>query len=150
MFSGQYRYTLDPKGRLTIPGKFREELANGGSEVLMLTADVDPYAYLVAYPMEEWDRLMENLRSHPTNTNRALKDWMRYHIGRAMECPLDRHGRILVPPALRQFSRLNRQVILLGMNEKFEIWDERRWGEKEEHIRQSSDQIMDEVSKQGL
>ncbi len=134
---------------MTIPGRFRTLLADGGEETLIVTAEVNEFEYLVAYPVEEWNRLMEKLRSFPT-TNKSVKDWMRYHIGHAMECPLDRHGRILVPPTLRDFSKLSKEVVLLGMNEKFEIWDCRRWGEKEEQIRQSSDQILDEVARLGL
>lgn len=138
MFFGQYRHTLDPKGRLSIPGKFREALANGSSEILMLTTDFDQC--LAAYSLEEWSRIIEKARALPM-TDRHVKDFLRYFIARAMECPLDRHGRILIPPSLREFSRLNKEVILLGMDYKIEIWDQKRWKEKEEQINQSSDQI---------
>lgn len=147
MFFGQYRHTLDPKGRLSLPGKLREALANGPQEVLMVTKDFDPC--LVAYPQEEWSRIVEKAKGLPM-TDRHVKDFMRHFIAPAMECPLDKHGRILIPLSLRDFAKLSKEVILLGMDYKIEIWDQKRWKEKEEQINQSSDQISAALASLGL
>ncbi len=147
MFFGQYRHNLDPKGRLSLPGKFREALNHGGQETLMVTTDFDQC--LAAYPKEEWDRIVEKAKALPM-TDRHVKDFMRYFIARAMECPLDKQGRILIPPSLREFSKLQRDVILLGMDYKIEIWDLKRWKEKEEEINQSSQQISAALANLGL
>lgn len=149
MFSGQFRYTLDPKGRLTIPSRYREHLTNGSQEVLVVTAKLSQDAYLVAYPLGEWEQFLQRLRGFPSN-NKSLEDWKRFFVSRAQECPLDRSGRILVPPSLREFAYLSRDVTLLGMTEKFEIWDSDRYKEKEEEIRKLADPINADVSRLGL
>jgi len=147
VFFGQYRHSLDPKGRLSIPGEFREALLNGSQELLMVTTNFDQC--LVAYCQEEWNRILDKAKGLPM-TDRHVEDFMRYFIASARKCPLDRHGRILIPPTLRGASKLNKEVILLGMNYKFEVWDHRRWKEKEEQILQSSEEIKMALASLGL
>lgn len=147
MFFGQYRHTLDPKGRLSIPGKFREALNNGSQEILIVTRDFDQC--LVAYPEAEWYRKTEKAKALPM-TDQHVKNFYRSFIASAMECSLDKHGRILIPPALREYSKLSKDVILLGMDYKIEIWDLKRWKEKEAQIMQSADQISAALANLGL
>lgn len=115
----------------------------------MVTAKLSQDAYLVAYPLGEWEQFLQRLRGFPSN-NKSLEDWKRFFVSRAQECPLDRSGRILVPPSLREFAYLSRDVTLLGMTEKFEIWDSDRYKEKEEEIRKLADPINADVSRLGL
>ena len=113
----------------------------------MVTTDFDQC--LAAYPQEEWNRIVEKARGLPM-TDRHVKDFMRYFIASARKCSLDRHGRILIPPSLRDASKLSKEVILLGMNYKFEIWDQKRWKEREEQIIQSSEEISAALANLGL
>jgi MraZ protein len=147
MFFGEYRHTLDPKGRVSIPGKLREVLVDRYQEVLMVTKDFDKC--LVAYPLEEWSRILEKVKALPT-TNKNVKNYNRHVIAAAMECPLDKQGRILIPPSLRAFAELNKEVVLLGVDYKIEIWNYTRWKEKEEQIDQSRDEISEALAELGL
>ena len=147
MFFGEYRHTLDPKGRLSIPGKLREVLVNRYQEVLMVTKDFDQC--LVAYPLEEWSRILEKAKGLPM-THPRVKSFNRHVIAPAMECPLDKQGRILIPPSLRTYAKLNKEVVLLGMDYKIEIWEYKRWKEKEEQINQSAEEISSDLASLGL
>jgi MraZ protein len=147
MFFGEYRYNLDPKGRVSIPGKFREVLVNRYQEILMVTRDFDQC--LVAYPPEEWSRILEKAKGFPM-TNPNVKKFNRHVIAAAMECPLDKQGRILIPSNLRMFAKLNKEVVLLGMDYKIEIWDYNLWKENEEQINQSREQISVSLADLGL
>jgi MraZ protein len=147
MLFGEYRHTLDPKGRLSIPGKLKEALVNGAHEVLIVTKDFD--ACLVAYPPEEWKRILEKTKGFPM-TSTHVKSFNRHVIAPAMECPLDKQGRILIPPSLRSYAKLNKEVVVLGMHYKIEIWDRKRWKEKEEQINQSADEISSALASLGL
>ena len=113
----------------------------------MVTTNFDQC--LVAYCQEEWNRILEKSKGLPM-TDRHVEDFMRFFIASARKCPLDRHGRILIPPILRDSSKLNKEVILLGMNYKFEVWDHKRWKEKEEQILQSSEEIKMALANLGL
>lgn len=147
MFFGEYRHTLDPKGRLSLPGKMKETLANGDQEVLIVTKDFD--TCLVAYPPEEWTRILEKAKGLPM-THPHVKSFNRHVIAPAMECLLDKQGRILIPPSLRIYAKLNKEVVLLGMDYKIEIWDHKRWKEKEEEINQSAVEISTALAGLGL
>ncbi len=147
MFFGEYRHTLDPKGRLSIPGKLKEALVNGAHEVLIVTKDLD--TCLVAYPPEEWSRILEKAKGLPM-TNPHVKNFNRHVVAPAMECLLDKQGRILIPPSLRSYAKLNKEVVVLGMHYKIEIWDHKRWKEKEEYINQSADEISTALASLGL
>ena len=147
MFFGEYRYTLDPKGRVSVPGRLREVLINKYQEVLVVTKDFDQC--LVGYPLEEWSRILEKAKSLPM-TDPSVKQFSRHVIAAAMECPLDKQGRILVPPNLRTFAKLNKEVVLLGMDYKIEIWDYKQWKEKEEQINQSRVEISSALASLGL
>lgn len=147
MFLGQFQHTIDKKGRVSIPFKFREVLTDRYEETLIITADLDQC--LVGYPVEEW-RLIEEKAKQLPMMKKEVKDWLRVFYSRAVECALDRHGRILVPPPLREYARLQREIVLLGMFNKIELWDQRRWKEKELQVSKNSEKISEALAGLGL
>lgn len=120
-FSGKYYYTLDPKGRIIIPAPFREILSANYNSKLIFTNDAFDRC-LCAYPISEWNELMEKVKEKP-QTLEAVRYFMRRVIGSAIECEIDRQGRVLVPSALRTDAGLNNEVVLMGQGNRIEIWD---------------------------
>jgi len=126
VFRGRFEHIVDSKGRVSIPAKFRELLAEKYDDRLILT-NFD--RCLVAYPYEEW-RVLEERVSSLSMVKKEVKAFQRFFISGATECPIDKLGRILVPPTLRDYAQLGRNVIFAGMLRKFEIWSKERWLEE--------------------
>ncbi|MEK6682163.1 MAG: division/cell wall cluster transcriptional repressor MraZ [Nitrospirota bacterium] len=147
MFIGRYLHTIDSKGRVSVPVKFRETLTERYEEKLIITSDFDQC--LVAYPTEEWRLIEEKTKSLPM-MQAEVKDFMRFFYSRAVECVMDRQGRILIPPSLREYAALNKEVVLIGMFNKIEIWDNKKWEAKESKIPQSLGKISETLSSLGL
>ena len=122
MFMGMYNHTIDTKGRLIVPAKFREELGDH----FVVTRGLD--GCLSIYAMEEWKKLEEKLGQLPM-TNRNARMFSRFMISGAAECELDKMGRFLLPQALRQEANLKKDVVLSGAINRIEIWDQEKWNE---------------------
>ena len=120
-FRGRYLHSLDAKGRVAIPQRFREVLG-GGDEALRLVMTVDPEGCLVVYPEAVWQELEEKWESLP-QMNDELKTYLRFMVGWASDGALDRQGRILVPPPLREYAGLEHDVWFVGVLQNFEIWN---------------------------
>lgn len=127
MFRGVTHLALDNKGRLGIPAKHRDALAPDGSSPLVLTAD--PSHCLLLYPLAEWEPIQQRLMSL-SSFNERIRSLQRLLVGHADDVELDSAGRILVPPALRQFAKLDKRVVLVGQGKKFELWDEGIWQDR--------------------
>lgn len=125
-FRGRFEYTIDSKGRLNIPSRFREVLLEEyGDEILVLT-NFDHC--LFAYPLSEWEVIEEKLGELPV-IDEAVTSFKRFFYSSAQECSIDKQGRILIPPALRKYAGLDKEVILAGMIRYFELWDSKRFWE---------------------
>jgi MraZ protein len=124
MFRGQYEHSIDEKGRLSIPAKFREILKK--ERTLVLTS-FD--GYITAFPMKTWRVIEERLRSNPT-FKRDMRDFLRLIYSSAEDAGIDLQGRILIPQALRQRAGITREVVILGVMDQIEIWDKARWEDK--------------------
>lgn len=122
MFMGEYRHTVDPKGRLIIPSRFRDLL---GAE-FVVTRGLD--GCLFVYPMDSWEAYVEELKKLPL-TDRNARLFTRFIIAGATVCGLDRQGRILIPVTLREFAGIDKDVLFAGMLDHIEIWNEERWKE---------------------
>ncbi|MDA8149999.1 MAG: division/cell wall cluster transcriptional repressor MraZ [Nitrospiraceae bacterium] len=120
-FRGRYLHSLDAKGRVAIPQRFREALG-GGDEALRLVMTVDPEGCLVVYPEAVWQELEGKWQSLP-QMNDELKTYLRFMVGWASDGALDRQGRILVPPPLREYAGLEHDVWFVGVLQNFEIWN---------------------------
>jgi len=124
VFRGVTHLALDNKGRLAIPSKHRGMLADGNSGRLVLTAD--PSHCLLVYPLDEWEPIQARLMALSSFDER-IRNLQRLLVGHADDVELDGAGRILVPPALRQYAALDKHVVLVCQGNKFELWDESRW-----------------------
>ncbi len=134
MFRGRFEHSIDEKGRTSIPMKFREVLTTNYDERLIVS-NFD--RCLWAYPVGEWQKIEEKVAALP-QFNAQVKALQRVFISAACECPLDRQGRILIPPTLREYAGLERDLILVGMVRRIEIWDKPRW---DEVFRESQDAV---------
>jgi len=124
-FSGKFYYNLDEKGRVMMPAPFREILSGHYGEGLYLTnAPFDKCLQL--YPKEEWQRLLEKVRTLPKSYE-EVRYFMRRVIASATECELDKQGRLLIPATYRQDSGIDGEVVIVGMVDKIEIWSREEW-----------------------
>jgi len=119
-FIGHHTYNLDNKGRVSIPPDFREVLTDRFDERLVVMKDYDQC--LVGYPIEEWEKLDDRISELPTSDPMVTK-FLRNYISSAKVCELDKQGRILIPPALKSYAGLTREVLIIGMSKKIELWD---------------------------
>ncbi len=127
MFRGSFEHTLDSKGRLSVPARFRDVLIGKGDERIVITNFVvDGTRCLDVYPLDEWARFEEEIRKKPKFDRRVVL-FQNYYLGGASECIVDKQGRILIPPMLRQYANLKRDVIVVSALEKFRVWDQEAW-----------------------
>jgi MraZ protein len=120
-FSGKYYYTVDPKGRIIIPASFREIIVTNYSTKLYITNDSSEKC-LCIYPLEEWNKLQELVRTKP-RSDKYIKYFMKRVIGSAVEIEMDKQGRVLIPAALRIDAKLNTNIVIVGQLERIELWD---------------------------
>ncbi len=122
MFMGEYNHSIDNKGRLIIPAKFREQLG----DTFVVTQGLDGCLFI--YGNEEWEAFTEKLKQLPL-TNLKARKFTRYFLAGATSCEVDKQGRILLPQKLRQSADLTKDVVLAGVGSRIEIWDSARWEE---------------------
>ena len=132
MFRGAYSLTVDTKGRLAVPTRYRERLAENCSGKLIITISLAERC-LVVYPFPEWQRIERVLEGLPAFDAEA-QAVNHLLIGHATECDLDGHGRMLIPQPLREFAGLGKHARMLGQVRKFELWDEDTWTERREQL----------------
>lgn len=116
MFIGEYNHTIDAKGRLIIPSKFRELL----SDEFMVTRGLD--GCLFVYNLETWEKVKKSIAELPVS-NKESRKYSRFFLGRAAAVELDKQGRILIPGTLREFAKLDKDIVLLGVGDRIEIWN---------------------------
>ena len=124
MFRGVAQLTLDSKGRLAVPSRFRDPLTERCAGQVVVTADSD--RCLLIYPLPEWEPIEQKLMSL-SSFNPQIRELQRRVVGYAEDVVMDATGRILVPPALRQFAQLDKSVVLVGQGNKFELWNQDSW-----------------------
>ena len=132
MFMGEYHYAIDNKGRLTIPSKIRYELG----EKFIVTRGIDNCLFI--YPQDEWKNIIAKYRELP-NTKDA-RNFMRIFLAGATECEFDSHGRINVSSPLIKYAGLEKECVIIGVNDRLEVWSKERW---EEFIDASEEKLSD-------
>ncbi len=130
LFRGVNRLNLDAKGRFAVPTRYRERLLECCASQLVIT--VDPDHCLLIYPAPEWMEIERKLMKLPS-FNKTARRLQRLLVGYATELEMDGQGRVLLPPPLREFAEMNKQLVLIGQGAKFELWDEARWNEQREN-----------------
>ena len=135
MFNGEYNHTIDPKGRLIIPSKFREGLG----DQFKITRGLDGCLFL--FPMNEWHSYEEKLKNLPLADKNARK-FSRFFTAGATTCEVDKQGRVLIPSTLREFAKIEKEVIFAGLLNRIELWS------KEQYDEVNSYDDMDEIAEQ--
>lgn len=120
MFTGEYHHSIDAKGRLIVPSKFREQLGNE----FVVTKGLD--GCLFVYSNEEWQRIENSFREKPLTSAEARK-FMRFFFAGAANCEVDKQGRILLPANLREYAGIDKDVVSAGVLSRVEIWSEEKW-----------------------
>jgi len=152
MFTGRHFHSMDNKGRVSIPSRYREILQERKDRQVILTnlqqrleKDAPPnIRYVLAFPYSEWRKVEEKLAEQPIFRNRNVQ---RFIMSGVEECPLDRQGRILIPPGLRDYAHLSREVCLVGMTRCFEIWDRAAYEAHSRMLEESIDEgMLEELS----
>ena len=146
MFRGRYEHTIDSKGRVSLPVKFREVLNERYDDRLVIT-NFD--GCLVAYPVDEW-RLLEDKVSSMSIVKKDVKSFQRFFISGATECTIDKQGRILLPPTLRAYAKLEKDIVFAGMTKKIEIWSKEKWEQEIAKAKENFDEISDALGELGL
>jgi len=139
VFLGTYEPRLDEKGRLILPAKFRDELSAG----LVLTRGQEHCVYV--FPMGEFQHLAEQLRAAPVSSKQS-RDYLRLFLSGATDEVPDKQGRVTIPPALRQWASLQRDVVVIGAGSRVEIWDAEAWrtylSEQEESFAATAEEVI--------
>jgi MraZ protein len=135
LFRGVSTILLDAKGRLAVPTRYREELQDCCDRQLVVTVAVDERCIgeqgcLWLYPLPEWEKLEQTISKLPT-LNKMAGKLRRFLIGNASECEMDAQGRFLLPEKLRTFADMDKKIVLVGQLNKFELWNETAWTDKE-------------------
>ncbi len=140
MFKGEYSHSVDAKGRIIMPAKFREILG----DMFVVTKGLD--GCLFVYPNDEWENIENKFREIPLTTKDARK-FSRFFFAGAADCEVDKQGRVLIPSVLREFAGLNKEVVLVGVLNRIEIWSKERWQENEYD---DMDEIAEHMAALGL
>ena len=143
MFLGEYLHNIDTKGRLTLPAKFRAELAKG----VVVTRGFD--GCLVVYPLEEWEILAEKINSLPL-TKKDARILTRLIYSGASTCLPDKQGRILLPTYLREFASVDGETMIIGLYARLEIWNPERWQEVRSEVEEKGDIIAESFAELGI
>lgn len=140
MFMGEYQHNIDTKGRVIVPAKFREDLG----DVFVVTRGLDQC--LFAYPMDEWRIMEDKLKKLPL-TKKDARAFTRFFFSGAVECEVDKQGRINIPPSLRQYAALEKACSVIGVSNRVEIWSESIWTsyveESEDSFAEIAENMMD-------
>jgi MraZ protein len=148
MFRGSSFHTIDVKGGIIVPARFRDVIRAGGGETLVVS-QMD--GCLVAYPLEEWRKIESRIMSLAEKSD-SMRRFRRVFIGGAFECACDRQERVLIPPSLRLYAGIEKDIVLVGVLDHFEIWSRDHW--EDEHRRMESDmqqeEVRNEIARLGL
>ena len=129
MFRGRYEHTMTDKGRVSIPAKFREICREKYGDETFVITNFDKC--LVAYPLKEWNEIERKVSELPQFKQEVIS-FLRYLMGGAVDCPLDGQGRALIPQSLRNHARIDKELIMIGMLTRVEIWAREVWEEEEQ------------------
>jgi MraZ protein len=125
MFIGEYQHAIDPKNRINVPAKFREDFGS----VFVLTKGLDGCLY--AFPMDEWKELEKKLKTLPL-TNKDARAFVRFFFSGAAEIEIDKQGRALIPQNLIEYAGIVKEIVSIGVSTRVEIWSKEKWSEYNE------------------
>ncbi len=143
MLIGEYKHTLDTKKRLSLPSKWRKEIGKR----LVVTRGLDNCLFV--YPLKEWQRITEKVGQLPLG-QADTRSFNRFFLSGAVEVEVDTVGRILVPDFLKEFAGLGTKVVLAGIHDRVEIWDEKKWTNYKRRIEAQADQLAEKLGEIGV
>lgn len=143
MFIGEYQASIDDKGRIAIPAKFRALLKGN----VVITRGLDNSLFL--YTLSEWKKLAEKLASLPL-TSANSRAFARLMLAGAVDCELDKQGRIILPSYLKDFAKVQKKVIFAGLYNRVEVWSEELWQSYKASTEKSSSSIAEQLSELGV
>ena len=143
MFIGEYAHSIDFKKRLAVPSKFRAELKNK----VVVTRGLDNCLFV--YTLKAWEELAGKLGTLPVGES-GTRSFTRLMLAGAVDVDVDKQGRILIPDYLKSYAGLTRNVVIAGLYNRLEIWDEKKWNEYKKKAEKNSDDIAEQLGKLGV
>ena len=143
MLIGEYEHSLDVKGRLIMPAKLREDMG----EKFIITKGLD--GCLFGFSQNEWTNFEEKLKTLPL-TNKNARDFVRFFLSGAIECELDKQGRFLIASNLREYANMGKDVAIIGVGTRLEIWDREKWKAYNSDENISADEIAENMTMLGI
>ncbi len=143
VFIGEFSHTVDPKGRLAVPYRFRRALGKGA----VITRGTDHN--LVIYPPQTWRALAQKLASLPMSNPSAVT-FARFMFSGALEVNFDRQGRVLIPAYLRDWAKIKDKAVVVGLYNKIELWQSSFWANQQKQISQNQDKILSQLADLGV
>ena len=143
MFIGEFEHSVDVKGRIIMPSKLRENIG----EKFIITKGLDKC--LFAYSKSEWTNFEEKLKTLPL-TNKNARDFVRFFLSGAVECEIDKQGRFLVPANLRTYANIDKEIVIIGVGTRLEIWNKESWNNYSSEENISADEIAENMTMLGI
>ena len=143
MFMGKYQNSIDAKNRMIVPSKYSEELGYK----CVLTKGIDKCLYI--YPMSEWERFMTKLSALPSSDMNA-RAFVRHFYANAVECEVDRQGRLTIPQELRDYAGIDKELVTIGILDKIEIWSRAEWENAEDGPQLAPEDIAQKMAEYGI
>lgn len=143
MLIGEFRHTIDDKKRISMPASFRREIG----KKMVITKGLD--TCLFTYTIEGWKKVLAKM-DNLSMTNGTSRSFARFILGSAFEVELDSLGRVLIPDHLKDFADLKSRVVVVGLNDRIEIWDERKWKENIDKVEKQADVLAERLSEIGM
>ncbi len=143
MFLGEFEHTIDSKGRLAVPAKFRGALSDGG----VVTRGLD--GCLAIYTSEEWQKLANKISALPM-TDSNVRSFQRFMLSGAMAIDVDKQGRVVLPAYLRQYAGIKSSVVVAGLSQRIEIWDQAKWRDMSKSVEQDSNEVAARLTDLGI
>lgn len=143
MLIGEYEHSLDAKGRLIMPAKIREDIG----EKFIVTKGLD--GCLFGFSQNEWTNFEEKLKTLPL-TNKNARDFVRFFLSGATECEIDKQGRFLIAGNLREYATMEKEVVIIGVGTRIEIWNKDKWRSYNSDENISADEIAENMTMLGI
>lgn len=143
MLIGEYTHTLDPKKRLSLPSKWRSKLG----KKLIITRGLDNCLFV--YPLQAWQTITDKVSALPLGAA-DTRSFNRFFLSGAVEAEVDKAGRVLVPDFLKEFAKLDTKVVLAGIHDRVEIWDEKKWNDYKKKIEEKADDLAEQLGSIGV
>ncbi len=143
MFIGEYQHSIDPKKRLALPSKFRGKF----KKKAVITRGLDNCLFI--YSLPEWEKIAEKLGNMPVG-ERSTRSFVRLMLAGAIDVDLDSQGRILIPDYLKQYAHLNKNVVVAGLYNRLEVWDQKEWEKYKNSAEKNQDEIAEQLGKLGV